>query len=146
MGRILYSILEHAYWTREQDEQRAVLSLPSAIAPVKVSVLPLQQDKELFEFIPQLTTDLTFHGLSHKVDENGSVGKRYARMDEIGIPFAITIDFDTASTTSITLRERDSTNQVYVKLNEVASLIQQLIQGKLTWQNVVAKYENVKPK
>jgi glycyl-tRNA synthetase len=55
IGRILYSILEHSYYEREQDEQRRVLSLPPAIAPVKVSVLPLLQHDNFLEYIPNIS-------------------------------------------------------------------------------------------
>jgi glycyl-tRNA synthetase len=114
-----------------------VLSLPPAIAPVKVSVLPLLQNESLNAFIPQIikwilrrsvrlivpinhfhtVTLLTNNGISCKLDDTGqSIGRRYARTDEIGIPFGITIDFDTVSDNSVTLRERDSTAQVRVKV------------------------------
>jgi len=147
IGRILYSVLEHSYYERGNDEQRRVLSLPPAIAPVKCSVLPLLQNETLTAFIPRLTQLLTRHGISSKVDETGqSIGRRYARTDEIGIPFGITIDHETTEKDSITLRERDSTSQVRVPINEVASLISQLIEGVTTWSDVQAKYPHVIPK
>lgn len=59
-------------------------------------------------------------GITHKVDDSGgSIGRRYARTDEIGIPFGVTIDFDTIKTDSVTLRERNSTRQVRIKVREV---------------------------
>jgi len=64
---------------------------------------------------------LTQNGVKHKVDDSsGSIGRRYARTDEIAIPFGVTIDFDTVKSDSVTLRERDSTRQVRIKVSTVA--------------------------
>ena len=65
-----------------------------------------------------------------------SIGKRYARTDEIGVPFAITVD----STTSVTIRERDSRQQVRVNADEVASVVKDLTDGLTTWADVLWKY------
>jgi len=146
IGRILYSILEHSYYTRE-DEQRSVLSLTPIIAPVKVSVLPLISNPQLIDFIPIITSQLTDLGISSKVDDVGqTVGKRYARTDEIGIPFGITIDFDTVKDQTVTLRERDSTNQIRVKISEVSLLIKHLVESKTTWEKVWETYPHVEKK
>ena len=65
---------------------------------------------------------LTQNGVKHKVDDSsGSIGRRYARTDEIAIPFGVTIDFDTIKTSSVTLRERNTTRQVRVKVSPTAS-------------------------
>ena len=64
-----------------------------------------------------LAENLKDAGITHKVDDSsGSIGRRYARTDEIGIPFGVTIDFDTIKTESVTLRERNSTRQVRIKV------------------------------
>lgn len=65
-----------------------------------------------------------------------SIGRRYARTDEIGVPFAVTVD----STTSVTIRERDSKEQIRVGIDEVASVVKQLTEGQSTWADVSAKY------
>jgi glycyl-tRNA synthetase len=128
IGRILYSILEHNYYTREGSEQRAVLSLPPQIAPVKVSVLPLISSPELLAFVPKISTLLNLSGISHKVDDIGAtIGKRYARTDEIGIPFGITIDKQTVSDSTVTLRERDSMAQIRIPIADIPSLIQSIV-------------------
>ena len=147
IGRILYSILEQSYYERENDEQRRVLSLPPQIAPVKVSVLPLLMHDNMLDYIPKITGILTQFGISSKVDDSGqSIGRRYARTDEIGIPFGITIDHETLSEDSITLRERDSTSQVRVKVQDTPMLLLQLINGGITWEQVQQKYPKVESK
>jgi glycyl-tRNA synthetase len=139
IGRIVYSILEQSYWIRPGDEQRGVLSLAPQIAPVKCSVLPLLHKPELQKFVPALVSSLKAAGLSSKVDLTGqSIGRRYARTDEIGIPFAITIDYQTVDDGTVTLRERDTTEQIRVPLEKVAQLIRDLCDSKITWQALLA--------
>jgi len=92
------------------------------------------------EFIHKIVPSLTAAGLSSKVDTDRSIGKRYARTDEIGIPFAITIDYTTKENGTVTLRDRDMTSQIRVKIEEVASLVTALIQKKTTWKECEEKY------
>jgi glycyl-tRNA synthetase len=108
VGRILYAILEQNFYTREDsaaaaadekdkskkgDVKRAVLSLPPHLAPVQCSVLPLLDKDEFNAIIPRIVSSLKAERLSTKVDSTGqAIGRRYARTDEIGIPFGITID------------------------------------------------------
>eukprot|EP00731_Ephydatia_muelleri_P007992 Em0004g330a len=78
---------------------------------------------------------------SYRVDDSsGSIGRRYARTDEIGIPFGVTIDFDIIKTDSVTLRERNSTRQVRVKISELAEAVRGLVRGWFVWADVEAKY------
>ena len=114
IGRIMYAIWEHSFRVREGSDQRSYLSLPPIIAPIKCSVLPLSGNEEFKPFINKISNLLTQNEISHKVDQSGgSIGRRYARTDEIAIPFGITIDFDTIKTpNTATLRERDSMEQI----------------------------------
>ena len=107
IGRILYSILEHCF--RMRDESRTYLLLPPKMAPVKCSILTTQNDPEFVPLIDTLRKMLTKHGVSSRVDNgNQSIGKRYARTDELGIPFALTIDKDSLTDNAVTLREIES--------------------------------------
>jgi len=84
---------------------------------------------------------LRAHGISNKVDDSSqSIGRRYARNDELGTPFGITIDFDTLKDNTITLRERDSTKQIRASPDEIVTIIQDFIAEKRTWDDVVAQY------
>ena len=88
-----------------------------------------------------LEKTLIRHGVSSKVDDSGqSVGKRYARTDECGIPFALTVDFDTLKDETVTMRDLDSMKQVRLPIAEVAHNINSLIDGHQTWMQVVEKY------
>jgi glycyl-tRNA synthetase len=144
IGRIIYCLLEHAFWTRPQDKDRSVLSLAPIIAPIKTSLFPLTGDQRLAPIVERIDDLLTVAGISHKTDETGqSIGRRYARTDELGIPFAVTIDFATLENDTVTLRERDSTLQVRIPIAELAATLNQLVDHKITWQAVVEKYPRV---
>jgi len=145
LGRILYCLLEHGYYCRDADEQRAVLSLRPIVAPYKTSILTLVSNNEKINaVVPQIVKQLTKHRISFKTDTTGvSIGRRYARTDEIGIPFAITIDYEGLDDETITLRERDSTQQVRVKISQFAQLVCSLIDETTTWEETRQKYPNV---
>lgn len=147
VGRILYSILEHSYYVREGgDEQRAVLRFPPILAPVKCSVLPLLTKAELVPATERVADILRGAGVSVKVDASGvAIGRRYARTDEIGIPFGVTVDMDTIDAKSplfetVTVRERDSMKQVRVKITELGELLSRLCDRRMLWAEVEAKY------
>ena len=140
LGRILYCLLEHCFYWRPEDEQRVVLRLTPLVAPIKVTVFPLLNDERLVAQTQVTATELTSAGIFNKVDTTGTtIGKRYARTDEIGVPFAVTVDFVTLEDGTVTLRERDSTQQVRVPKSEVVAVVQALCNGA-AWSSTVAKY------
>ncbi|KAL4001093.1 hypothetical protein ACER0C_006392 [Sarotherodon galilaeus] len=143
IGRIMYTIFEHTFQVREGDEQRTYFSFPATVAPYKCSVLPLSQNQEFVPFVRELSEALTRNGVSHKVDDSsGSIGRRYARTDEIGVAFGITIDFDSVNKTphTATLRDRDSMRQIRAEVSELPVIVRDLASGTLTWAEVESKY------
>jgi len=128
---------EHAFNIRDE---RRILSLAPHIAPVKCSVLPLLNNPKLTAYISRIVSSLTAAGLSSKVDMVQSIGRRYSRTDEIGIPFGITIDFDTEKDDTVTLRDRDHTSQIRVKIDDVAHLVSSVIDQKQSWKDLEQKY------
>ncbi|PIO27814.1 hypothetical protein AB205_0015670 [Aquarana catesbeiana] len=118
---------ESAHKMRLGDAVEQYFSFPAIVAPYKCSVLPLSQNQEFFPFVKELckfsaSEALTKNGVSHKVDDSsGSIGRRYARTDEIGVAFGITIDFDTVNRTphTATLRDRDSMRQIRAEAWEI---------------------------
>jgi glycyl-tRNA synthetase len=140
IGRILYSVMEHVFWTREGDESRGVLSFPPTVAPTKVLLVPLSNHADFKPFLKKLTARLRQIGVSNKVDDSSaSIGKRYARNDELGTPFGITIDFQTVKDGSLTLRERDSTKQVRASEDEIIAVVKSLVDGADTWEQVAKR-------
>jgi len=84
---------------------------------------------------------LRAHGISNKVDDSSqSIGRRYARNDELGTPFAITVDFQTLKDNTVTLRERDSTKQIRATPDEIFTIIKDIIDGRRAWSDVIAQY------
>ena len=142
LGRIIYSLLEHSYRERENlQEARSFLALSPTIAPTKCCVLPLSKN-DLFEpFIVQLKNDIKRKSLSCEVDSSSStIGKRYARCDEIGIPYAVTVDFQTVSDNTVTLREAVNMTQVRLPLVDAAKVIAKLISKVINWETVTSRY------
>ncbi|XP_034998433.1 glycine--tRNA ligase [Hippoglossus stenolepis] len=143
IGRIMYTIFEHTFHIREGDDQRTFFSFPATVAPYKCSVLPLSQNQEFVPFVKELSEAMTKNSVSHKVDDSsGSIGRRYARTDEIGVAFGITIDFDTVNKTphTATLRDRDSMRQIRAEVSDLPVIVRDLANGALTWAEVESKY------
>ena len=142
IGRILTGVLEHCFSVRAGAEQRSVLSFKPAVAPFKAVVLPL--DSRIPReggVVSKLSAALTAGGLASTVDDSSaSIGKRYSRSDELGVPFAITVDHDTAVDGCVTLRERDSCAQVRLPLGEVVVVLKAQVSGEATWETVMGKY------
>jgi len=150
LGRIIYAVLEHSYRVREGEkrgkdksdgEKRAFIALPPIIAPTKVSVLPLIVSDELLVLAKDITASLKSEGLSCKVDETGTaIGRKYARTDEIGIPFGITVDDISVKDKTVTLRERDTMIQVRIPSTDVAKVVRRLCDNTITWDSVLVAY------
>ncbi|KAG1814651.1 glycyl-tRNA synthetase [Suillus subaureus] len=126
-GRILYTLLEHSFWCREQDIERGVLSLPPVVAPTKVLIVPLSAKEEFDPLVQEVSTKLRKAGIFSRVDDsNTSIGKRYARNDELGTPFGVTLDFASVQNRTMTLRERDTTDQLIGPIDDVITVLTEL--------------------
>ena len=135
IGRIIYSVFEHCFWTRPEDSARAVLSFPPLVAPTKVLVVPLMNNKELQDATQIVKKTLRLAQIPFKVDDSGaSIGKRYARNDELGTPFGITVDYDTIADGSVTLRDRDSTTQKRGSLDDVVKAVMDITYKGASWE------------
>ena len=124
--RVALAFLVEAYDEEELEggDVRNVLHLHPALAPIKCAVLPLS--KKLSEKALELYDDLAKE-FPVEFDETGSIGKRYRREDEIGTPFCITYDFDTENDGCVTVRDRDTMEQVRIPLTEVKAYIAEKI-------------------
>lgn len=120
--RLTLAILCQAYQEEklENGETRVVMHLHPAIAPYKVAILPLQ--KNLSDKAKEVYSLLSKEFMCD-YDEAGSIGKRYRRQDEIGTPFAVTIDFDTLDDQTVTIRDRDSMEQIRLKIDDLIQYI-----------------------
>ncbi|KAI0481905.1 glycyl-tRNA synthetase 1 [Xylaria cf. heliscus] len=137
IGRLLYCLLEQTYWHRPQDVARAVLSLPPSVAPTKVLIVPISAQSQFLPITRKLSSRLRAMGITNNVDSSGaSIGKRYARNDELGTPFGITVDFETAVNSSITLRERDTTLQVRGSEDDILQAVRNMVDGVESWLQI----------
>lgn len=122
--RVTLAFLCNSYYEEEVEEGdvRTVLKLHPALAPYKVAVLPLS--KKLSEKADEVYTELSKYFMCD-YDEAGSIGKRYRREDEIGTPFCVTVDFDTLEDGSVTIRDRDTMEQIRLKIEDVAKYVEE---------------------
>jgi glycyl-tRNA synthetase len=123
IDRSIYTILEHSYYEDEQHDDRIVLNLKPYLAPVLVGILPLMTKDGLGEKARMIHSELkldfdTFY------DESGSIGRRYRRLEEVGAPFALTIDKTTMEDDTVTVRHRDTMQQERVKISELRPYLQ----------------------
>ncbi len=125
--RMTLAFLCNAYEEQEiaEGDTRTVLHLHPALAPYKVAVLPLS--KKLSEKADEIYAELSKKFMCD-YDEAGSIGKRYRREDEIGTPFCVTVDFDTLEDGCVTIRDRDTMEQVRVKIEDVASYVEERLE------------------
>ncbi|MGQ9587536.1 MAG: glycine--tRNA ligase [Thermoplasmata archaeon] len=126
VDRILYSLLEHSY---HKKNGYVILRLKGIVAPVKAGVFPLMAKDGLDEIAKEIHTSLALAGHMSWYDDSGSIGRRYARMDEIGTPCCITVDYDTKSDGTVTIRERDTAEQVRIKKESVPEAVGMIVRG-----------------
>jgi len=130
MERIFLAVIVNSY---HDDKKRGniVLKLPLKLAPVKVSVFPLvnKLNKEAKQVFDLLKTEINC-----LFDKGGSVGRRYARADEVGVPFCVTYDFDSKKSKDVTIRNRDDTKQIRVKIKDLKETISKLINEEIKFE------------
>ena len=135
IDRILYSILEHSLYERE-DSGYKVLKIPPEIAAIKAGVFPLMAKDKMDEKAREIMKTLRISGINSYYDESGSIGRRYARADEIGVPFCITVDYQTMQDSTVTIRDRDSTEQKRIQMKRIEEVLKSLIAGKLKFNEI----------
>ena len=125
--RVVLAFLCNAYEEEEiaEGDVRTVLHLHPSLAPYKVAILPLS--KKLSEKANEVYDKLSKKFMCD-YDETGSIGKRYRRQDEIGTPFCVTIDFDTLEDETVTIRDRDTMEQIRLKIDELENWIEEKIE------------------
>ena len=139
VDRMVLQVLSAAYKEEqlENGEARVVLSIPAALAPVKVAVLPLVKKDGLPEVAHQILDSLK---LDHNVqyDEKDSIGKRYRRQDAIGTPLCITVDHQSLADGTVTVRHRDSMQQQRVAIADLPALVAEEVSLKKLLKKIMA--------
>jgi glycyl-tRNA synthetase len=134
LDRITYTCLEHAY---DKKGDMEMLRLSAAIAPLKFGVFPLMARDDLDKVAMEIDQEIRYSGIETYYDDSGSIGRRYARMDEVGTPYCITVDYQTIEDGTVTLRERDNQTQVRVKAQEIVLVARAVLCGANIDQFVV---------
>jgi glycyl-tRNA synthetase len=131
--RLFYVALEYAYNVKDD---RVILSFPRCITPIQVGIYPLMGKDGLDTKALELQRQLTQFGFMTDYDETGSIGRRYARADEAGVSLGITIDYDTLNDDTVTIRDRDSWQQVRTSIKELPELLSQYFAGKINFESL----------
>ncbi len=127
VDRIFYSVLEYAYTERKG---RTVLLLPKDVAPINVAVFPLVSRDNLPEVAKRVYDLLIEEGFIVDYDESGSIGRRYARADEVGVPVCVTVDNGTLEDETVTLRDVATWKQVRVKISALPTILRRYVSKK----------------
>jgi len=140
LDRLFYVLLENSFKVKEEKEElRNVLQLKPKIAPYFCAILPLVKKDGLLELSQGISQDLL--DTSNELfdiffDEKGSIGKRYARLDEIGTNYCITVDHDTKEDKTVTIRDRDTFNQKRIAISDLSQKLVDLYKGKIKFNNL----------
>jgi len=133
LDRIFYSILEHSYSYDEKDDY-VTLRLKPNVAPIKAGVFPLMDKDGLDVLSLSIYEKLRNAGIEAYYDTSGAIGRRYARMDEVGTPWCITVDYGSieegADKGTVTIRDRDTREQKRIKADNVNTMVNELLSGK----------------
>ncbi|GJU68835.1 glycine--tRNA ligase, mitochondrial 1-like protein [Tanacetum coccineum] len=141
MERIIYCLFEHSFYTRPSkagEEEIYVFRFNPLVAPIQCPIFSLSPDQQYVEVAKQINDSLSAAGISNVVYpwDNSTIQQQYTRADENGVPFNVTV----VSTSSVLIRERDTQEQIFVSVEEVAAVVEELCEGHITWADVLKKY------
>jgi len=126
--RVFLALLCKAY-NYDAKRQNVILKLPAYLAPVKAAVFPIIKDDKMVKVAREIYEDLK-EDWNVNYDESGSIGRRYSRMDEVGCPVCIAVDEQSVKDKTITLLDRDTTEQIRIKISELKEVMTKLLRGE----------------
>jgi len=132
MERIFLAVLVKAY-NYDYERGYVVLKIPKKLAPVKVAVFPIVKKSEYEKIAEEIVKELK-KDFNVVYDKGGSIGRRYARNDEIGTPYCITIDEESIPNKDVTIRDRDSTKQIRIKIKDIKKKLTKLINEEIKFE------------
>ena len=139
VGRNVQYLLDHFY-NNNKERGNIVLNFPQKLAPYKVAIFPLMNKPELTNLAKEIYNELIDEEINVIYDKSGSIGKRYARQDEIGTPYCLTIDYEAIEEgelkNTITIRDRDSTEQKRINVKEISAYIKLMLREDLEFKDI----------
>lgn len=132
MERVFLALLTKAY-TFDSERDNIVLKLPPRLAPIKAAVFPIVKKPEFEKISEEIVKDLK-KDFNVVYDKSGSIGRRYSRNDEIGTPYCITIDEKSETLKDVTIRNRDDTKQIRVKIKNLSDILKKLINDEIEFE------------
>ncbi len=139
--RPVFALLDNFYNKMNKEEGKTTFQIPIHIAPIKVAIFPLMKKPELVGIAEKVYEELTKEMVC-VYDESGSIGKRYLRANSDGIPYCLTIDYDSIQKKDLTIRDRDTEAQIRVKISDLPNIIRDLVTNKIKFNEI--KGEKVK--
>lgn len=138
IDRIFYSLLLHSFTegVKNDGETKDYFKLVPSMAPIQVAVFPLVNKKEQNNIAEDITEELRSIGILTETNSSSTIGKRYAQYDEIGVPLAVTVDYDTLEDKTVTLRDRDSEKQIRIPITDLKELIPKLLNGTVSFNEL----------
>lgn len=142
LGRIVYAILEQSFAVRANDSQRSFFNFRPMLAPFKVVILPLTSSKEMIIQVGLIETVLRKNGISCKKDiGTTTIGKKYARTDEMGIPLGVTVDDQTLKDETVTLRDAMTMEQVRMPIKDLVDVVKRFLRDSMyTFEDLKKTY------
>ncbi len=134
LDRLFYAALLASY--RNEGREWTWFQFPSVIVPWEVKVAPLMKKDGLAELAHNFFWSLKDEGIDAVYDQSGAIGKRYARADEIGIPYTLTVDYQSLEDSTVTIRERDTTKQSRISMESAGEVIRNLIWGVISFEDL----------
>jgi glycyl-tRNA synthetase len=139
LGRSIFTLLDQNVLISD-ERNTTILQLPKTLAPYKVAILPLVKKDPIGPKAKEIYNELIDEDIAAFLDVSGSVGKRYARSDEIGTPYCVTVDYETIEAgelkDTVTIRDRDSTKQIRVNVADLTLIISKLVKGKVSFSQL----------
>ncbi len=132
--RPTYALIDIFYEKKSEEEGKSVFKIPYHMAPIEVSIFPLMKKPELTNLAKEIKSDLE-KGFIVEYDESASVGKRYLRSSVSGVPYAITIDYTSVEDQTVTVRDRDSAEQIRVKIKDLRDILRKLIHSEIEFES-----------
>jgi len=139
-----YAVLEQAFDEDIADgETRTVMRFSPRVAPIQVAVFPLMNRDGLDTIAGEIIQSFRKKGILAEYDDSGAIGRRYRRQDEIGTPYAVTVDYDTRENNTVTLRNRDTMKQVRIAIDGLPETLEALVNGNVTFESLMPQNKSL---